>query len=161
MLLILAGIPGCGKSTLAKTFFDLKYAVVSSDAIRLDLFSSLKGAHQESKRKEYNARVFSIFHDLIRERLQHNVDVIADATNLNHFARTKLLDIADLCHAEAHLVLFKNLNQALERNAARDDDKRVPEGAMAHMVDKYWDTLARLPQEAPNYTSITLIERNL
>ena len=44
-LVILAGVPGSGKSTWARAFFDLKYRIVSTDEIRRRQFGTLKAAH--------------------------------------------------------------------------------------------------------------------
>jgi predicted kinase len=158
-LIILAGIPGCGKSTWARQFFDLKYKIVSTDEIRKRSFGSLKAAHaDEGDRKQINnLHVFDAFHREIREALEHGVDVIADATNLTKSARTILLNIAEATGAQAHLVLFKNLFEATTRNAARDEDAQVPADVMDHMVGKYWNTLAEIVQES--YASVTKIER--
>lgn len=160
-LIILAGVPGCGKSTWAKQFFDLKYVVISSDAIRVRLLGSQSSevAHSPEKKAENNAKVFNEFHQVIERNLTNNVDTIADATNLNRFARQKLIDIAERVKSvDIQLVLFKNVLEATARNAERPDETRVPEEAMRYMVQKYYDTLAELPQERPHYASVTKVE---
>jgi predicted kinase len=157
-LLILAGVPGSGKSTWAKRFFDLKYNIVNPDKIRIKLYGSLRAAHEPSIREQANIRVFDEFHNSIIESLQHNVDVIADATNLNVKARARLSQIAKENGAACHLILFTNAGQAVERNLQRDPDQIVPEQAMEYMFDKYWDTLDRVMHvERDNYDSITKV----
>lgn len=156
-LLILAGVPGSGKSTWAKKFFDLKYTVVSSDEIRKRLFGEdLSVAHEPSVKASNNALVFDAFHKEITEDLNHGIDVIADATNLNRLARQKLLDIAKLTNATPHLILFKNLLEATMRNAERPPETRVPKEAMDYMAAKYYDTLMDLVQEP--YATVTKVE---
>lgn len=140
-LIVLAGVPGSGKSTWAKQYFDLKYSIVSSDAIRKEFSKTLKDAHQQG------VKPWDEFYKRIYERLTHSVDTVADATFLTTRHREKVLKLAADTGAKPHLVLFKNVLQASTRNARRDEDARVPENVMGDMMRLYWDTLARIPQE--------------
>jgi predicted kinase len=153
-LFIPVGIPGSGKSTWAREVLP-DAAVVSSDEIRKEFFGSLVAAHDEETKARNNAAVFLEFHRRIVVNLADGFDVLADATNLNHEARTKLRTIAGLVGARTHVLFFKNIVQAVERNFARDEDAVVPEAAMEYMMEKYWDTLDRLPSE--NYDRVTAI----
>lgn len=156
-LIIPIGIPGCGKSTWVKEMFDLKYAIVSSDAIRKNIFGSLVTAHRTTpeQRVANNQQVFDIFHNKISEHLQFGVDVVADATNLNPFARDRLKAIAKEHGAKTHAILFKNPTEALVRNRERDEDAQVPEDVMMNFVAKYYEVLNDLPFE--NYDCVTEI----
>lgn len=151
-LVIVAGIPGCGKSTWAKHFLERKYVIVSTDDIRRREFGSLKAAHAA----EANEKIFAEFHRQIEDALVHNIDVVADATSLTAESRLVLRDIADRANARTHLVLFKNVQQALDRNVQRDEDARVPTDVMEHMLLKYRDTLADIARE--HYDHVTKIE---
>lgn len=155
-LIIPIGIPGSGKSHWAYTFADLKYRIVSSDKIRKRVFGGLRAAHTPEDKVANNAKVFEEFHRDIKESLEHGVDVIADATNLNSFARHKLLKIAEQTHSKVHAVFFMNISQALHRNADRDADAMVPNEVMKAMLDKYGETLIELPNE--KYDTVTRIE---
>lgn len=151
-LIVLAGVPGSGKSTWAHSIFDLKYSIVSSDTIRTRLYGSLKVAHEganpgKAESSPNNKEVFDIFHREVEEKLRHGVDVIADATHLSRKSRQRMLEIAWKTSAKAHLVIFKNLLEADFRNASRDDDARVPAEVMRHMEWKFYDTLAEHMQE--------------
>lgn len=149
-LILLIGVPGCGKSTWAKTFFDLHYAVVSSDEIRKELAGSLREAHQEK------VKPWDLFYDRIEDRLKHNVDTIADATFLTKGHRLRAREVADRCNADCHVVLFKNWHVATLRNEERDEDAKVPDYVMDDMHRLYMDTLAQLVQE--DYATVTKIE---
>src|SRR3954467_9044685 len=149
-LIVLAGVPGSGKSTWAKTMLDLKYSIVSSDAIRKKLAGSLKQAHQDG------IKPWDAFYDDIEQKLDHNVDVVADATFLTKPHRIRALEVGWKHNAKVHLVLFKNVMEATIRNANREEDHRVPDHAMSGMMSLYYDTLAALPQEP--WDSITKIE---
>jgi predicted kinase len=154
-LIILAGLPGSGKSTWAKSYFDLKYKIVSSDAIRARLAGSLREAHD----KEIDP--WDVFYQEITEALRHGVDVVADATFLTVRHRDRIRLVAETLNGsgysiKTHFVLFKNIWTALARNSARGDESRVPAEVMDGMRDLYDETLVRLDQE--RYDSVMTIE---
>lgn len=146
-LIILAGIPGSGKSTYAQTHYP-NVRVVSSDAIREEM-----GDVYDQTR---NQRVFNTFHQRIAEKLAQGSDVIADSTALDEQARANLVSLAQVFKAEAHLVLFANIGQAVVRNRQRE--RVVPDNAMARMLDKFERTLLSLPKESQAYSSVTVIQ---
>ena len=147
-LYIMAGVPGCGKSTWARRFFS-EYQIVSTDVLREQKWPGEPYDHNR------NPEVFDEFHRLIGEFLP-SWDVVADATSLQSSARQVLRDIADKHGAEAHLVFFKNAKTAVARNAQREGQALVPPDAMEIMLIKYIDTLSAILNE--EYTSITIIE---
>jgi predicted kinase len=159
-LIITAGIPGSGKSTWARSFFDLKYTIISADAIRLKLFGSLVAAH-EGDRAENNRRVFAEHTRLVRDALSHNVDVIVDNTSLTPRSREEQRALADEYEAKCHLILFTDLQTAIARNSMRqfiEADAFVPLHIMESMVKQYYDTVFLLMTgERSLYTSVTEI----
>lgn len=159
-LIIPVGLPGCGKSTWARQMFDLKANIISSDKIRKELFGSLKAAHKGStsavESSPNNKEVWPLYHRRIDESLRHGMDTVADATNLRAFARSKLVDLANYSQASTHLIIFKNLMQALERNAKRDEDSLVPFDVMERFTEQYYNMLAEVVQE--HYTTVIKIE---
>lgn len=148
-LILLAGVPGVGKTTWAHTFFDLKNAIISSDEIRKRLAGTLRSAH------DADIRPWDVFYREIGDRLKHNVDVVADATFLTRRHRERAREVADRHKADLHLVLFKDLQVADERNKTRDDDVRVPPKVMRDMEDLYYDTLHEIKYEP--YKTVTMI----
>lgn len=134
-LIVLAGLPGAGKSTWAKTFFDLKYSIVSSDEIRKGLAGSLREAHEKA------ISPWDVFYKQIADRLTHSVDVIADATFLTRKHRDRAREVADKTGAALHLVMFDNWTEAFERNADREEATRVPANVMNDMLNLFWETL--------------------
>ena len=151
-LIIPIGIPGCGKSTFAKLFFDQPYDDIhSTDEIR-----SRPEFGGDINSQENNDAVFRQFHLSIRESLQYNSRVFADATNLTRRARRELLDDAKASNCtDIHVLLFKNTHEAYVRNLTRE--RTVPEHAMARMLDNYERTLLDLETERELYTTITEI----
>jgi predicted kinase len=148
-LLVPIGIPGCGKSSLATSLFPDAF-VVSTDEIREELHP---GVEFDASR---NSEVFDLYHDRIASHLTAGVSVYADATNLQGFARERLIDIADSSvYAELHYIVFTNKDQAVRRNTERD--RVVPPEAMLRMVEQYEKMLTDIVSEP--YDSITYIEK--
>ena len=152
-LFILAGIPGCGKTTWARTFFE-PGVIISSDAIREDKWP---GEPYDHKR---NGEVFDEFHRRIGSRLERPGLAVADATSLAYQARWKLSDLADYHGAEKHLVFFNNMEQALNRNYERTGAARVPPEAQTVMLAKFKESRSAILDEMTeiHYTSTTIIE---
>lgn len=73
-LTLLVGIPGSGKSTYAKTKIDRRCKIVSSDAIRKELFF-------DEADQEHNDIVFKTLYERARNFLIDGKDVVIDATN--------------------------------------------------------------------------------
>lgn len=97
LLIILAGLPGSGKTYLAVALAkSLPAAHVSSDEIRFYLFNPL-----EYTRKAHE-QVFDLFHQHISEWLNSGQNVIADATNLSWKNVAPLLNLAMETGAEIH-----------------------------------------------------------
>lgn len=158
-LVMLAGVPGSGKSTWANAFFDLKYKRVSSDEIRMRLFGGLKVAHEPNAKAQNNERVWAVFHDTILDTLAHGVDVLADATHLTRRSRHDVRQHAHATGAKTHLVVFKNVQEALERNALRTADARVPDEVQGRMLVGYRNLLADLQDgERGLYDTVTMVE---
>ena len=148
-LFILAGVPGCGKTTWARNFFK-DYQRQSTDEIREELWPG------EPYDGERNATVFRTFHERLDDMLYKGMDAVADATNLSWMEREKLVAIAAEHRAETHLIFFKNLTQAVTRNSERLGNARVPDDAIHHMLNKFTATACAIVDE--KYTSITTIE---
>ena len=153
-LFILAGVPGCGKSTWARLFFDFDPGViVSTDAIREEFFP---GELYDAARNE---KVFDHFHYRIGSRLHRPGLAVADATSLRWQSRLKLVDIADAHDAESHLIFFDNPVQAVARNAQRKGNAYVPLEAQDVMLAKYRESRSAILEE--NYTSTTIIKETI
>lgn len=130
-LFILAGMPGCGKSTWARTFFK-PWQIVSSDAIREELWPG------QSYDPDRNHEVFQEFHRRLDQLLfKRDFTAVADATSLSSAARAELQLVAAQRDAEKHLVFFDNPAQAIRRNADRTGNARVPDEAMEQMTTKF------------------------
>lgn len=144
-LIILMGIPGCGKSTFAARMFENH--VVSSDAIREKLTGD------EANQVE-NDTVFTLFHERIEEILYRRMTAIADSTALTPEARERLRLCARSHEASTHLILFDNCAAAKVRNRTRPNP--VPDDVMRRMWDRFQVAKSSVYHEG--YSSITRIE---
>lgn len=106
-LYTMIGIPGSGKSTIAKQIPNT--VVISSDAIRKELY----GAEEIQGNGK---QVFDLVYKRIGEELAKENDVVFDATNLTPKARKAVFRFS----AE-HIAVYvrTNLDTCLTRNAAR------------------------------------------
>ena len=86
-LYVLVGLPGSGKTTLAKDIanINIKAKHISSDAIRAELFG-------DENNQENNSLVFEEMKRRTKEYLKEGYNVIYDSTNINHKRRMALLN---------------------------------------------------------------------
>lgn len=98
-LIVMCGLSGSGKSTIAKNLAEDmgNTVIVSSDGTREEVF----GNYEDT---DHNADVFRIYHERIKNALENNHNVIADATNLTMKSRRatleniKGMDIERMCY---------------------------------------------------------------
>ncbi len=144
-LVVPIGLPGCGKSTFAKSLLDLKYAVVSTDATRIEVAGSLEAFWDIPADDRPN--VFDMAHAKTRDYLLHGVDVFFDATNLWRTARETLRAIAKDTDSALVGLLFNNYDEAIYRNSRRTGASAVPDDVMQKMMEDFRDTRRDILQE--------------
>ena len=117
-LIVLARVAGVGKSTYVKNHFK-DIAIVSTDAIRLELFNDLT--------QENNQLVFKTAHARIHDTLEKGETVVFDATNLTLKRRKQIFEqYKQLAIVEVHMV-WKPLQEILHQNNQREGKACVPE----------------------------------
>jgi predicted kinase len=148
VLYIPVAIPGAGKTTFFERLAHEGVVRVSTDQVR----EFLKLASGST-----SPVIFERYHEYIRYHLLNGESVYADATNLRSFAREDLLGIATELNFPTHLILFRNLSEAIVRNGRRTGNTpgndAVPPEAMARMIEQYEKALLDIPGEV--YTYVT------
>ena len=133
----MVGIPGSGKSYWITNHIDSftgSIRIVSRDAIRFNLL----GENDEYFSKENE--VFNRFIDKIKEGLNKNENVIADATHINSNSRGKLLRALgdSLKDIEINAIVIDTcLAKCLEQNEEREGRSIVPETAIRNMFSNF------------------------
>ena len=125
-LIILIGIPGSGKTTLAQKIIEKGFHCLNADKIREELY----GDASEQGDKE---QVFSIFFERLEIAFQKELNVIVDNTNLNPKQRKPILDKArQFGYQNIQLwLLDMPLDICLKRNSSRE--RVVPEDIVSNM----------------------------
>tara|TARA_Y100001978_G_C23445633_1_gene315184 strand:- start:56 stop:547 length:492 start_codon:yes stop_codon:yes gene_type:complete len=125
-LILLIGIPGAGKTTLAMKIVEKGFHVLNADSIREEIYGD---AAEQGDKEE----VFSIFFQRLEIAFNEGKNVIVDNTNLNPKQRKPILDKANkFGYEDVQLWLLDiPLDLCLSRNKQRK--RVVPEDIVANM----------------------------
>lgn len=114
MLIIVCGLPGSGKTTLAKSLAKKLPAVhVSSDITRKSMYP--KPTYSEEEKLSVYANML----DEVRELLRQGRDVVADATFYRAAERQKFVALAGEMGAEAHIIMTTLSEVEIRKRLAR------------------------------------------
>ena len=128
-LILLAGIPGSGKSTWLRTHLGDGDAYVSRDEVRFSIISD---------DEDYFAHETETFDKFVRE-IENNLEkgkrVFADATHINWASRRKLIEhLHNRENIDIDVYYFTiTLPLAIARNNQRQGRARVPEDVIHRM----------------------------
>lgn len=131
VLILMMGIPGSGKTTIANRLKGFNDAYISRDEVR---FSMLKDGEPYFSKEN---QVIDAFVGLIDNALQMNKRfVFADATHLNRGSRAKLLNRLKNKPEQIWVCYVKvPLDIALQRNSTRTGRALVPEESIKQMYN--------------------------
>lgn len=128
-MILMIGVPGSGKTTLAKKIAEKGFHYINADGIREELYGN---AAEQGDREE----VFNIFFQRLEELMTVGTDVIIDNTNLNPKQRKPILERAEqFGYKDVQLWLLDvPLDVCLARNKSRE--RVVPEDIIANMFNE-------------------------
>ncbi len=137
-LLVLCGVPGCGKTTFARRY--LKHsAIVSSDQCRVMVSDSETNMAASSE-------AFRLFRHIIERRLSLGRFTVADSTALTKRARRDLLRLGRKYDFNVTLLIFAvPADVCLARNAGRE--RRVAQVVITRMLQDLRRTIKSAPDE--------------
>jgi predicted kinase len=130
-IIVLVGIPGSGKTTLALTSFP------NHKRINLDTL------HTRNKEDEE-----------IANSLTNGKDIIVDNTNTTKKSRSKYIQMARLFGVPIRAIYLKSsLETALSRNATREGKERIPDSAV-----RFYYKILQPPTEKEGFDRVEVIE---
>lgn len=154
-LFIMVGVPGSGKSFVAKAYFKvISSVIVSRDSIRYSLLE--EGDEYFSKEKQ----VFAAYIKEIQKHIDRGEIVFADATHLNEASRRKLISNLKLAKEDyiIPIVVETPLKICLERNARRTGRERVPESVIKDMFMSLTDPADDSPEMVKRYNDVLYMD---
>ncbi len=125
-LILLVGIPGAGKTTLASKIAARGYHCLNADSIRQELWGDAADQREPEK-------VFGQFFKQLEEVLATGADIVIDNTNINVKQRKPILNMAAKAgYTDIQLWLLDvPLDVCLERNQKRE--RAVSDDIVANM----------------------------
>lgn len=146
-LILLVGIPGSGKTTLAQTLTAKGFERLCADDIRHELYGDATDQGDPKK-------VFEIFFERLENLLKVGKDIVADNINTKLDHRQQIIErAANFQYTDIRLwVLDVPLDVCLERNRKRD--RQVPE----EVIRRSFNTLSKYGQPVPREGQIVKIK---
>lgn len=130
-LVMLQGLPGSGKSTVANALSETyskqgrNVKIHSSDSLRKELYG-------DENSQEHNGELFNELHRRMREDLNNGITVIYDATNLSKKNRIAFLnEIKNINCVKTCISMITPFEDCLKMNAQRE--RKVPEEVIKRM----------------------------
>jgi len=143
-LIVMVGISGSGKSTIAKSMEDNNTVILSADKIRETLYGN--DAIQGN-----GDLVFNILFKQIHVAFNMGYNVIIDNTNVTREARKYLLDIAKKYSAFPMAILIDcSVDRAMRNQEKRE--RKVPLEVVQRQYNRLQESKADLQKEFPFVT---------
>ncbi len=147
-LVMLCGIPGCGKSTFVnKLMSEEEFIYLSSDGIREEIY----GDENEQGKP---AEVFEIMHSRMLENLKEGRSVIYDATNTSRKRRKHVLELIKKINCYKEIVYFN-----IGHETAKKLDARRDRNVGFEVIERMYRTM-QIPQYHEGWDSIKIVFYN-
>lgn len=131
-LIVMVGVQGTGKSTLAKRVAKENTIIVSTDDIHEEMHGKMTGDGDENLNGD---EIFKEFYQRIGNGLKEGKQVIADAVSISRYKRKELYDIAKEYSAPIRVVVMNvGKNQTLKQNKQRE--RQIPDERIIQMFQK-------------------------
>jgi len=141
VLVVLVGLPGAGKSTLARALAPiLPAAVVESDFVRRQLFES--PAHSDLENRVVHRAAQAVMERLLRQ----SISVVSDATNLIESHREMLYRLAAKCDARPLVVRLVAPETVVRQRLEQRQSARSPHD----WSDADWSVYVRMKPTQEN-----------
>ena len=148
ILVLLRGLPGCGKSTWVKEN-DLEEYSLTPDLIRkLCCVPELNSDGTVSIASKDDSKVWEIFTSIVESRLKNGDFTIIDATNISTKEMNRWKNLAHTYKYRMYCVDFTDipLSEVKRRNENREEERRVSE----KVINKFYSRLQNKENFVPS-----------
>lgn len=149
---ILMGVPGSGKSTVARQFVEKGYVQLERDLIRMELYGVWYGGNIDEK------KVTAVQVERARRALLAGKNIVISDTCINPETRNKWIHFCssmgsevDVIHVGADLLL----DDLIERNRNRDDQSKVVGDKVVTRF--YTEYREQFPLQATQYGDVSMM----
>lgn len=144
-LVIVGGVPGAGKSTVAELIADrLGAERLRSDEIRKELFDRPTYADRETE------RVYETLRDRAADRLAEGQSVVLDATFADRAHRRAVAELAASAGATVRTVRVACEQSVLEERIARREGISDADTSVSRAIRESFDPIERPHEEIDN-----------
>lgn len=138
-LLLMRGVPGCGKSSFVK-LFNLEPYTICPDNIRLMFESPIFDVKtgQKSISQKNDKKVWELVYKLVEEKMSRGEFIVIDAMNIDISLWKKLAD--KYRYRIWYNKFDASLDECINRNNLREEYKRVPEEVIRKAYQRLQET---------------------
>ena len=127
--IMLVGLPGSGKSYLAKEYADKGFVIHSSDEIRREISGDVN-------RQDINAEVFKVLHNRVKDDLKCGRSCVYDATNISYKRRKAFLqELSSIECTKICILIATPYEVCLDQNRLRE--RNVPDNVIERMYKNF------------------------